>query len=213
LVQRSATVVPQSVHAPPGAPQLDSDIAWHTPLLSQQPLGHEAALQTHWPPWHCWPVAHAWPRPPHTHCPVLLLQRSASFRVLQSVQNWPLRPQRFDAPPTQTPSWQQPLAHVVLSQPEQWSPVMQVCPASAQFWHAIPSPPHVSSPKPAAQTPSFVQQPWQTEGSQWPASGTVPPPPEPPPIALPPPVAPSPLSLHMTAGTQRSPTPTSRQHL
>jgi hypothetical protein len=118
FAQRSARVVPQSVQALPGAAQVDSDIAWQLPLLSQQPLVHDAALQTHCPFLHCWPAAHAWPSPPQTQAPVLS-QRSASECVLQSVQNAPFLPQMVEVFPWHTPSWQQPLAHVVLSQPEQ----------------------------------------------------------------------------------------------
>jgi hypothetical protein len=117
-MQRSARVVPQSVQAPPGAPHVASDIVLQAPLPSQQPLAHEAALQTHCAPTHCWPAAQAWPRPPQTQAP-WLSQRSESKWVLQSVQNAPFLPQMVAEFPWHTPFWQQPLAQVVLSQPEQ----------------------------------------------------------------------------------------------
>jgi len=48
------------------------------PLLAQHPLGHDAELQMHSPPTHCWPAAHAGP-PPQLHCPVV--QPSATNAV------------------------------------------------------------------------------------------------------------------------------------
>ncbi len=62
--QPSATSGSQTVHAPPGAPQLASSIAWHVPSAAQQPLGHDAAVHRQVPEAsHSCPSAHAAPAP------------------------------------------------------------------------------------------------------------------------------------------------------
>ncbi len=50
---------PPVPHTPGAVP------AWQASFASQQPLGHEAALQTHLPPEQTWPTAHA--ASPHAH--------------------------------------------------------------------------------------------------------------------------------------------------
>jgi hypothetical protein len=50
-----AHVVPlaeQLTHAAPPVPQVPSALVWHCPVLEQQPLAHDEALQTHTPPRH-----------------------------------------------------------------------------------------------------------------------------------------------------------------
>ena len=42
----------QAAHAAPPVPQVPALEVRHMPLVSQQPLGHEDALQTHAPPAH-----------------------------------------------------------------------------------------------------------------------------------------------------------------
>ena len=58
-------------HVPPPLPQaLVVSPFWHTPLASQQPVGHEVASQTHLPLEHTCPAAQAAP-PPQVHLPAL----------------------------------------------------------------------------------------------------------------------------------------------
>jgi hypothetical protein len=39
-------------HATPPTPQVALELPWHTPFASQQPLGHDLASHTHFPPLH-----------------------------------------------------------------------------------------------------------------------------------------------------------------
>ncbi len=56
--EQPSPLEPHTVHAPPPVPQLSGPCAMHT-LFSQQPLGQDAALHTHFPPTHArfWPQA------------------------------------------------------------------------------------------------------------------------------------------------------------
>jgi hypothetical protein len=59
--------VAQIAHATPPVPHVPFPEAWQRPLLSQQPLGHEVASQTHLPaPLHRCP----WAQAPHAAPPV-----------------------------------------------------------------------------------------------------------------------------------------------
>lgn len=50
--------VPQTAQLAPPVPQVGLLEVWHLPPVSQQPFGHELALQTHLPPLQACPVAH-----------------------------------------------------------------------------------------------------------------------------------------------------------
>ena len=55
---------PQGLQAPPPFPQAAEVGVWHWPLESQQPEGHELALQTHAPLLQTCPSSQVWQAPP-----------------------------------------------------------------------------------------------------------------------------------------------------
>jgi len=69
-VHRSATVEEQAVQEPPAVPHAASCWFSQVPLLSQQPLGQDVALQTQAPFWQTWPIAHS-VEPPHVQAPAV----------------------------------------------------------------------------------------------------------------------------------------------
>jgi hypothetical protein len=71
--QLSDTVGSHAPQAAPRRPQVGKLCALHAPLPSQQPVGHDPAVQpTHTPPEHVCPVAHGAPVAPQTHVPPAL---------------------------------------------------------------------------------------------------------------------------------------------
>lgn len=123
----SQLAAPQLWQAPPPAPQALLVLPGWQVVPAQHPDGHDAALQTHAPPWQTWPAAHA-PPPPHRHAPPVQLSA--------------VRPQSAQAPPI-VPHWlkvawhwsrsQQPLGQLVAShrQTPAWQrwPTPQLAPA------------------------------------------------------------------------------------
>jgi hypothetical protein len=115
--------VPQGVQATPPVPQVGVLDVWHLPLESQQPLGHDDALQTHLPEEQVWPLAQG----PQVAPPV------------------PQVPMFCDAPVmTQVlPLQQPPLQELVL---QTQAPALQVWPV-AQVTQAAPLVPQVFIPE------------------------------------------------------------------
>jgi hypothetical protein len=156
----------QATQAAPPVPQVAAAEVWHCPLLSQQPLGHEAASHTHLP-WalHSWWVAQAAHEPPLAPQVVFDAVTQVPFEQhpLQLVppqlqapplQAWPEEhaPQAFPPEPqalvdcadvaTQLPPVsQQPFGHEAGVQ-TQVPEVPQVCPLW-QLPHAAPAAPQV----------------------------------------------------------------------
>ena len=118
-------------------PQAAAAEVWHWPLLSQQPLGQEAASQTQ-VPWalHSWWAAHA-------------------------AQVPPLAPQAVVEAVTQLPFEQQPLQ---LAPPQLQAPLLHVWP-EPQVPQALPPEPQaaVDCPDEATQLPPGSQQPFGQE--------------------------------------------------
>ncbi len=151
-VQLSATPGSQVMHAAPVAPHLDSDGETQV-APSQQPLGHEAGLQTHLPPTHLCAAPHS-AAPPQVQAPVA---EQASARVAsQPMQTAPPLPQVVSDGALQVAPEQQPPGQLVALQPLQ-CPAVQVWPAG-QVVQAPPPPPHEATLSPARQTPA-AQQP------------------------------------------------------
>jgi hypothetical protein len=151
-VQVSASAASQEIHATPGAPQRVS--CRETQVApSQQPVGHDVALQTQRPPLHLCPAAHAGAAP-QTQAPVAA---QPSARVAsQPMQTAPPLPQVASEGGLQVAPEQQPVGQLVALQPLQCPPV-QVWPAGHD-WQAPPPPPHDDAVTPARQAPS-AQQP------------------------------------------------------
>jgi hypothetical protein len=94
-------------------PQLAADGVWQTPLASQQPFGHEVALQAQAPPEQPWPpaqVAHCLPPEPQASGELPGWQTPlgsqqplghdvASQLQLPLAQSWPLAQAEQVAPP------------------------------------------------------------------------------------------------------------------
>lgn len=131
----------QAAHVRPGWPHVCRLIALHV-LPVQQPVGHDVALQTHWPPTQSCPGSHA-PPVPQTHWPPRHV--SPRWLVAQSKHTTPLVPHGAGPPSLrwQTPLKQQPFGQLVALQPEQVVP-SQVLP-DGQLWHALPFAPQASS--------------------------------------------------------------------
>lgn len=127
--------MPQSAHAEPAPPQACWALpAWQWPVASQQPVGHDAASQTHTPETHCCPAPHAAPVP---QAQPPLVQRSAVI-VEQALHAAPPPPHTAavsDENGTQVLPRQQPPGHEVALQTH--------APAASQTWplpHAAPAP-------------------------------------------------------------------------
>jgi hypothetical protein len=127
-VQLSATPGSQVMHAAPAAPHLDSDRETQV-APSQQPLGHEAGLQTHLPPTHLCAAPHS-AAPPQVQAPVA---EQASARVVsQPTQTAPPLPQVVSDGALQVAPEQQPPGQLVALQPLQ-CPAVQVWPGSSRW--------------------------------------------------------------------------------
>ena len=126
--------VAQAVQVLPPVPQVAFAAVRHWPPASQQPLGQDAALQTHAP---C--ALHAWFAPHATHCP-------------------PFAPHAAADAVMQTPFAQQP-AQLML--PQLQPPLLQVWPV-AQVPQALPPAPHaaVDCADCATQRPCESQHPF-----------------------------------------------------
>jgi hypothetical protein len=75
--------------APP-VPQAASVFPGWQLLLLQQPIGHEVALHTQFPPWQSWPMEHAPAIAPHTQTPAAL---QASVVPMHVIHTFPPAPQ------------------------------------------------------------------------------------------------------------------------
>jgi hypothetical protein len=141
---------PQAVQARPPVPQSFTVLPiWHSPLWSQQPLGHVMGL--HDAPWHD-PAIH----------------RSPAGQVTHELPPKPQSPGLWLV--WQTPFWsQQPCAHVAGPHPPQLPPshtsIAQRPSTHAasgpQFWHRSPPTPQAAGATPPAQVPSWAQHPGQ----------------------------------------------------
>jgi hypothetical protein len=146
--------------------------AWQTPAASQQPVGHEAAVQVHAPPTHDDPIGHVGPVP-HVHVPAA---EQPSLRVeLQVVHTAPAVPHEAVLAGLQMPPAQHPDGHDVALQtqepPTQTWPAahaplvpqvhvpaeLQVSPVVPQSMHDAPLVPQVAVPLVRHTSPS--QQP------------------------------------------------------
>jgi hypothetical protein len=120
-VHPSASAGSQVTHAAPAAPQRDSDRDTQV-APSQQPPGHEVALQTHLPPTHICEAPQA-AAPPQLQVP---LAEQPSARVAsQPTQTAPPLPQVASAGGLQVAPEQQPLGQLVALHPLQ-CPAVQV---------------------------------------------------------------------------------------
>jgi len=162
-------------------PQVPVPEVRHWPLESQQPLGHEAALQTQAPLLHAWPVAHALqaappvpqvPVPEVRHWPLESQQPLGHEAALQThapcaLQAWlaahathwpPFAPHMLAEAVMHWPLAQQP-AQLML--PQLHPPLLQVCP-EAQVPQALPPEPHaaVDCADCATHRPCESQQPF-----------------------------------------------------
>jgi hypothetical protein len=118
------------VHEPPIVPHAVGVCDSHT-LPLQHPVGHDAALQTHWPPTHAWPPPHARPDP-HEHEPPL----QPSDTAVEHCMHWAPPEPHSDAVTdvTQVVPLQQPVGHE--SALHTHEPLEHSCPAT----HAAPAP-------------------------------------------------------------------------
>ncbi len=157
-VHPSADGAPHAWQASPPVPHEPVPDFWQLPSLAQHPLGHEAALQTHLPPMHCWPEPHGSDELPHSHAP--LAQLSAT-KVLHAVHASPEMPQALVERALHVGPEQQPPVHVC-EQPVQ-APTEQLSPPG-QLWHWLP---------PLPQAPSVLPG-WQTLPAQHPVGQVVP---------------------------------------
>lgn len=118
VVQLSAVPVLHKEHAAPFAPQRKSDRDVHV-IPSQQPDGHEVALQTHLPAVQRWPTAHAAPVPQAQVPPAA----QPSARVAsQPTQTAPPLPHVASDGALQVAPEQQPAGQLVALQPLQRPP-------------------------------------------------------------------------------------------
>ncbi len=146
--QPSATAGSQVMQAAPAGPQRDSERDTQV-APSQQPPGHDAALQTHLPPTQRWAELHAG-EVPHEQTPVA---EQLSARVAsQPMQTVPPLPQLVTDGALQTAPAQQPVGQLVALQPLQ-CPAVQVWPAG-QAVQAPPPPPHELTLSPLRHTPA-----------------------------------------------------------
>jgi hypothetical protein len=127
-------VLPQSWHVPPGVPQSDDDSDVHTPD-AQHPSGHDAASQTHSPPWHSRPCPHA-VAPPQVQTPP---DEQPSAFAPQGVHAAPAVPHADADRVVHTAPVQQPPGHAALQ-------FVHAPPLQIWFWHEL----HVPPPEPHA---------------------------------------------------------------
>jgi hypothetical protein len=146
------------VHAAQLAPPVPQAVLvlplWQTPLESQQPFGHEVALQTQLPFTHTVPATH-WVLLPHLQTPVVLPQWSDA-PPSHATQATPFNPQvaGYIVGLTHWLPWQQPPAQVVESQTQ--VPLLHLWPAP----HAALLP-HLQTAPAAQVLATVVLQGWQ----------------------------------------------------
>jgi hypothetical protein len=154
--QPSARMPAQAIHAPPPLPHADGDGAWHV-LPAQQPLGHELASHTQWPPRQCWPAPQAGPAP-QTHAPEA--EQPSAWFASQPTHATPRLPQVVSEGALQVAPEQQPFGQLVALHPLQ-APELHICPAG-QGSQRPPPVPHEAGVSPARQVPP-EQQPFGQE--------------------------------------------------
>jgi hypothetical protein len=154
--QPSARVPSQTPHAPPPLPHEDGDGVWQLPP-AQQPLGHELASHTQWPPRQCWPAPQAGPAP-QTQAPEAE-QPSARFASHPTHATPPL-PQVVSEGTLHVAPEQQPFGQLMALHPLQ-APELHICPAG-QVSQRPPPVPHEAGVSPARQIP-LAQQPFGQE--------------------------------------------------
>jgi hypothetical protein len=101
-LQLSATVELHTVQGYPLVPQLVNDFVWQAPA-TQQPVGHEEALQAGCPQT---PLVQVW----STAQQVLLQASEVGQQVVPATQTWPVEQQRLPHGVPEQPWWQVPSA-------------------------------------------------------------------------------------------------------
>ena len=138
--QLSAVVALQATHALPSIPQLPNSEVWQV-LPLQQPVGHDAELQTQ-----C-PITHACPAPHASDEPQLHLPDAEQLSAVDGVhwaQATPATPQLPKSDDSQLAPKQQPVA--------QFAGVQPVHTPATQFWSAG----HIEQPEPPAPQNAVV---------------------------------------------------------
>jgi hypothetical protein len=123
-------LLPHTVQLPPAVPHAVGDWDMHIPP-EQQPLGHDAALQTHAPPTHSSPWPQAGPLP-HVHPPV---DEHPSAPGPHGVHPAPIGAQAGAVNGVQTDPVQHPVGQEVLLQ------FVHVPPLQIWFEHGLHRPP------------------------------------------------------------------------
>jgi hypothetical protein len=128
--QPSALTESHTVHDAPAAPQVPMDSGVHSPLESQQPLGHDVASQTQLPCEQCRPDPHAPPVPQRQAPSEPQLSLS---ELLQATQVEPLVPQvpRLrvrQVAPSQHPSAQDAASQTQRPATHAWPAPQDACP-------------------------------------------------------------------------------------
>jgi hypothetical protein len=119
--QLSASLGLQSTQPLPSVPQLpNADVVHVLPL--QQPLGHEAELQMHWPPEHTWPGPHG-PDAPQLQAPAA--EQLSALVATHEEQAAPATPQVVNAELSHVAPAQQPLGQLAAVQPVHAPPASQ----------------------------------------------------------------------------------------
>ena len=156
-VQTVERVASQAAQATPLVPQVISDDMVQV-APAQQPIGHDAALQTQAPATQRWPAPQAAPMP-HAHLPAR--QESATL-ALQATQAAAPVPQFISVGiMLQVLPAQQPMQLFGLQAPRQ-TPLVHM-PMLAHAAHAAPPAPQTIAVLPAWQTPIASQQPFGHE--------------------------------------------------
>ena len=127
--EQPSAVVPQVVHVAPSEPQVEAVGAWQS-VPVQQPIGHEAASQTHAPATQACPAPHCGPDP-HVQLPVL---QPSAFVAAHDAQVAPPVPHTVSVvagdvqvAPTQQPSGQDDALQTHTPPEHSW-PVPQAAP-------------------------------------------------------------------------------------
>ncbi len=135
LAEQPSPVVPQLAQVAPCVPHAVADGVVHV-LPEQQPVGHDAASQTHWPPEHSCPAPHA-AAPPQVQPP---LAEQPSALDPQLVHVAPAVPQAVADGVVHVLPAQQPLGQLVALHPLH-APLLQVWPFGHMV-HVPPAAPH-----------------------------------------------------------------------
>ena len=118
--------------------------------MSQQPVGHEAELQTQWPPTHCWPATQAAPVVPHWHTPVA--EQLSATLALQVTHAAPPEPQLDVERAMQLVPLQQLLGHEV---------ALHTHAPPTHCWPLAHGGPEPQAHAPAVQVSALMPQPTQ----------------------------------------------------